>query len=377
MSELISLSIPAKAENTTNYLDRFISKGWVTPAGPELDRFESGIRKILETKEVLALNSGTSSIHLALILAGVGPKDDVLVATHTHNASVNPIVYCGANPIFIDSELESWNADPVLVEEYLNKCNKKPKAMVIVNIYGMPANLSAFEELSQKYGVALIEDAAESFGSRYNNKLCGTFGNFGILSFNGNKILTTGGGGALIVNTKVQKEEALYLATQAKEDLPHFEHKAIGYNYRMSGLCAAFGNCQLDLLMDQVELRRERYAMYQNYFNQLNSQIGEEIFTYQNEIGGSYSNRWLSTILIAQNEWINKDVLRIRLSENQIESRPLWKPMHLQPIFTKFASMEGKVAESLFNRGLCLPSGEGVTGEVISKITDIAASFFK
>lgn len=363
----IWLSSPHMGSNEIiNVNDAFISN-WIAPLGPYVDLFEKKLGELTKTKNVAALSSGTAAIHLALILAGVKRDDIVLCQSFTFSASANPIIYQGAIPVFIDSEADSWNISPEALEtaiiKYIEK-NKKPKAIIAVHLYGMPAKISEIKYLADKYEITLIEDAAEALGSLYNEIPCASFGDFGILSFNGNKIITTSSGGALISNNDQVINKARHLATQARDPAPHYQHSEIGYNYRMSNILAAIGVGQLDVLSERVTSRRNNYDYY---YQHLSNYDGIE---FLRESSNVFSNRWLTCILIDSNKTngISNEDIRKVLEKNNIESRPLWKPMHLQPIFGSYDYVGGDVSQKLFNTGLCLPSGSNLTLDELDRV---------
>jgi dTDP-4-amino-4,6-dideoxygalactose transaminase len=317
---------------------------------------ESDLAKYIKCDDVALLNSGTAAIHLALKLLEVAQGDIVLCQSMTFSASANPILYEKAIPVFIDSEEETWNICPLAAEVAIKKyisLNKKPKAIIVVHLYGMPAKMEELTKLSNKYKIPIIEDAAEALGSNINNKMCGSFSEFGILSFNGNKIITTSGGGALLSNNVLAIQKARFLASQAKDPAPHYEHSAIGYNYRLSNISAAIGVGQLEVLNNRVLARRANFDFYKDNLSSI------EGIKFNMEPEGFYSNRWLSCITLDSNKF-SPDQLRLGLEKQNIESRPLWKPMHLQPIFREFDFIGGSVSENLFNNGLCLPSGSNL-----------------
>ncbi|WKD86120.1 Putative pyridoxal phosphate-dependent aminotransferase EpsN [Polaribacter huanghezhanensis] len=323
--------------------------------------FESKLEDYLKNdKKAACLSSGTAVLHLALILAGVQQNDEVLCQSFTFSASANPIVYQGAKPIFIDSEKDTWNMCPNYLEAAIKNrlaIGKKPKAIIVVHLYGMPANMGKISAISKKYKITLIEDAAEALGSRYKGQKCGTFGNFGILSFNENKIITTSGGGALVCKTKEDKQKAIFLATQARDDAPHYQHSEIGYNYRMSNVLAGIGSQQMEVLDKHVSLRRKMHQFYQDLFKDV---AGIRVFLEPSI--DYFSNHWLSCIIINEEvTGFSREDLRLQLEKNDIESRPLWKPMHLQPVFKDCLYFGTQVAETLFEKGLCLPSGSNLT----------------
>ena len=338
---------------------------WIAPVGPHISNFEQELSKLSQNFNITALSSGTAAIHLALILAGVQKDDNVICSSFTFSASLNTIKYLGANPIFIDSEKESWNMCPELLTKAIKdgiKNNKKPKAIILVHLYGMPAKLDELIGVASSFEIPLIEDAAEALGSKYKNQQLGTFADFGIYSFNGNKIITTSGGGALVCKNKKLIEKAKFLATQARDVAVHYEHSEVGYNYRMSNVCAAIGVGQLEVLTERVTRKREIFNFYKNELSMI-----KEI-TFLEELEPSFSNYWLTTILLYKNSTIDREQLRLHLEKDNIESRPLWKPMHLQPVFKDCKSYVNGISEDLFNRGLCLPSGTNMTTEDLKRI---------
>ena len=321
----IWLSSPHMGENEYKYVTEAFDLNWIAPVGPHLNSFEKKLSEISDGKEIAALSSGTSAIHLALILLGVECGDEVLCSSFTFSASANPIVYQGAKPVFIDSELDTWNICPNYLEEaIINRLenNIKPKAIIVVHLYGMPAKMTEIIALSKKYDIPIIEDAAEGLGSTYFGKPLGCLAEFGIYSFNGNKIITTSGGGALISSDKEKIQKSKFLATQARDDAPHYEHSHIGFNYRLSNVSAAIGLGQLEVLQDRVNRRREIFDYYRRELSQI-----KEI-SFVEEMDGFYSNRWLSTILISKDSKANREDVRLHLEKDNIEARPLWKPMH-------------------------------------------------
>jgi len=347
------------------YVNEAFDANWIAPIGPHINTFENNLSAISNGNNVAALSSGTASIHLALILSGVKRNDNVICSSFTFSASANPIKYLGANPIFIDSEPISWNMCPELLEKSIVEGienNKKPKAIILVHLYGMPAKMDEIMKISNQYDIPLIEDAAEALGSTYKNQPLGTFGKFGVYSFNGNKIITTSGGGALLCKDKSLIEKAKFFATQSRDNAPHYEHSEIGYNYRMSNVCAAIGVGQLEVLNDRVIRKREIYDFYKRELSSIKQ------VRFLEESPGSFSNYWLTTILIDENSAIDREQLRLHLENDNIESRPLWKPMHLQPVFNDCRSYINGVSEDLFNRGLCLPSGTNMSNKDLNRI---------
>ena len=424
------------------YIKEAFDTNWVVPLGPNVNAFEEDLRHFvisiengklkienssLADKQVVALASGTAAVHLALIACGVGPGDEVLVQSFTFCASSHPITYLGAKPVFVDSEPETWNMDPELLEvaikDRIAKTGRKPKAIVPVYLYGMPGKIDELMAVARKYEIPVIEDAAEGFGSRYKGQVCGTFGDYGVLSFNGNKMITTSGGGALICPDQAAKEKIMWLATQAREAYPYYQHEAIGYNYRMSNICAGIGRGQMTVVNDHIARHREIAKMYEEAFRDV------EGITYHSELEGMESNYWLSTILLDEKLKVkgeelayaeavqgavggaagvvhgggsvhtdcepnrNVEALRIALDKEGIESRPLWKPMHKQPVYRKIENGKLKienlpngvvcqtsdssvayvngVSEAMFKRGLCLPSGPMVTDDDVKRIIEV------
>ena len=366
-NEKIWLSSPHISTNEQEYVNEAFKSNWIAPVGPHIDSFEKNLSEISNNYHVAALNSGTAAIHLALLVLGVKRNDNVICSSFTFAASTNPIIYVGAQPVLIDSEKETWNMCPVLLENAileLSSINKKPKAIILVHLYGFPAKLNEIISISKKYKIPIIEDAAEAIGSTFNNKPLGTFGDLGIFSFNGNKIITTSSGGALISKNIDFIKKAKFLATQAREDYPHYEHKEIGYNYRMSNVCAAIGLGQLEVLEKRVKKRRYIYEYYKSKLSDIKQ------IKFFEELPGYYSNRWLTTILFDKEAIINRETVRLSLLKENIESRPLWKPMHLQPLFKNCKVFDNGVSEDLFSRGLCLPSGSNMNDINLDRVID-------
>lgn len=377
MNKKIWLSSPHLSGSEQKFVQDAFDSNWVAPLGPNVDGFELDLSNYInEPIFVSALSSGTAAIHLGLLLLGVNKDDEVLVQTHTHNASVNPILYQGATPVFVDSELETWNLCPIALEtsivDRIEK-GKKPKAIIAVHLYGMPYQVEAVRAIADKYQIPILEDSAEALGSSYKEQKCGTFGDIGVLSFNGNKIITTSGGGAIVTKTAAQKDKAIFFATQARDNAPHYQHSEIGYNYRMSNISAGIGRGQMEVLDAHVALRRKMHAFYVALFKGIS---GVTVFTAPN--ADYFSNHWLSAILIdpIKTNGITRETLRLALEAENIESRPLWKPMHLQPIFEKYPYYGNKVAETLFENGLCLPSGSNLTEEDRGRIAEVIKSVF-
>jgi dTDP-4-amino-4,6-dideoxygalactose transaminase len=369
MMSRIWLSSPHMSGNEMKYINEAFNSNWIAPLGPNVDNFEAELAEYLSIKHVTALSSGTAAIHLALIVLGVKSGDEVITASFTFSATVNPIVYLGAIPILIDSEEDTWNMSPELMEQAIIdriKLGHKPKAVIIVHLYGMPAKISLLLKIANKYEIPVIEDAAEALGSRYDGKLCGTFGEMGILSFNGNKIITTSGGGALVSDNNEYIKKARFLSTQARDNAPYYQHSQIGYNYRMSNILAGIGRGQLEVIEERVLKRR---ANYETYYNNLSFLEG---LSFLNEKHSSFSNRWLTTIIVepSKTKGISNENIHKVLAKDNIETRPLWKPMHLQPVFIEYPSYTNGVSERLFNYGLCLPSGSNMNDQDLFRVID-------
>ncbi|MGI9552086.1 MAG: DegT/DnrJ/EryC1/StrS family aminotransferase [Aurantibacter sp.] len=360
----IWLSSPHMGENERTYVKEAFDTNWVAPLGPNVNHFEKAIAEYIDDDiQVAALSSGTAAIHLALELLGVSHGDEVICQSFTFSASANPIMYLGATPVFVDSEVDTWNISPELLEKaILDRISngKKPKAIVAVHLYGMPYKIKEITAISKQYDIPVIEDSAEALGSSFKNQKCGSFGDIGILSFNGNKIITTSGGGALLAHNLEYKQKAIFLATQARDDAPHYQHSHIGYNYRMSNVLAGIGRGQMEVLDERVTARRANYEFYKNRLGQI-----KEI-EFLEEPQGYFSNRWLTCILTPSFE--SRERIRLALLKDDIESRPLWKPMHMQPIFEKFPNFEDGTSSDLFARGLCLPSGSNLTHDDLDRI---------
>lgn len=374
MKTKIWLSSPHMGGNEQNYIKEAFDSNWVAPLGPNVNGFENDLELYLSNDvKVAALSSGTAALHLALILLDVKLGDEVICQSFTFSASANPIMYQGATPIFVDSEIETWNICPIALEEAIKDRivkGKKPKAIIAVHLYGMPFKVMEVLKVAAKYNIPLIEDAAEALGSTFEGKSCGTFGDFGVLSFNGNKIITTSGGGALVTNSKEDKEKAVFLATQARDNAPHYQHSEIGYNYRMSNICAGIGRGQMEVLEEHVSNRRQMNQFYIDLFKNISD---VKIFTEPNS--DYYSNHWLTAVILK--DYKTREELRLELENENIESRPLWKPMHLQPVFKNFPYYGASVAENLFNVGLCLPSGSNLTDNERDRIKNVMLNFFK
>jgi len=383
MKKRIWLSSPHMGKREQEFVKEAFNTNWIAPLGPHVNNFEEDLTGYLSHNGrdlfAAALSSGTGALHLALILLGIKTGDEVLCQSFTFSASANPIVYQGASPVFVDSEKDTWNMSPDFLEEAIkeriNK-GKKPKAVIVVDLYGMPARMQAITAIAEKYEIPVIEDAAEALGSNIHGKMCGTFGVLNILSFNGNKIITTSGGGALIAQNEGYIKKARFLATQARDDAPHYQHSHIGYNYRLSNVLAGIGRGQMIVLPQRIKQRRKNFNRYNTYFKEIEKK-GYQV-NLQKEPPGFYSNRWLTTIYIdpALNKGITREKLRLTLEKENIEARPLWKPMHLQPVFSGVRFFGDGTSEKLFEQGLCLPSGSNLTGDDFARITEALNTVF-
>ena len=360
----IYLSSPHMGGSEQKFVDEAFSTNWIAPLGPNVNGFEDDIKNYLGgEKQIAALSSGTAAIHLALQLLNVSKGDEVLCQSFTFSASANPIIYQGATPIFIDSETDTWNMSPELLEIAIKdriEKYKKPKAIIAVHLYGMPYKANEINAIAKKYDIPVVEDSAEALGSTYFNKKCGALSDMGILSFNGNKIITTSGGGALIVGSEKLKEKAVFLSTQARDNVPHYEHSSIGFNYRLSNVLAGIGRGQMEVIDDRVDARRQNFNFYKKHL----SQYKQIIFLEEPE--NFFSNRWITCIETESYELREK--IRLELLKDDIESRPLWKPMHVQPIFKDYLHFTNGTSERLFDRGLCLPSGSNLTQDDLARI---------
>lgn len=374
----IWLSSPHMGGGEMKYIQQAFQSNWVAPLGPNVNGFELELAHYLGINHASALVSGTSALHLALILLDVKAGDEVICQSFTFSASANPIAYQGAIPVFVDSEKQTWNMDPELLEiaikDRLSK-GKKPKAIIAVHLYGMPAKIDEIIKIANTYDIPVVEDAAEALGSKFKGRSCGTFGVMGILSFNGNKIITTSGGGALISENKELIQKSRFLATQARDNAPHYQHTHIGYNYRMSNIVAGIGRGQLEVLDLRVKQRREMNKFYHELLDNI-----EGVLFLEEPDENYFSNHWLTSIILEseKSNGITREGLRLAMEAENIECRPLWKPMHLQPIFNNFPAYTNGVSEYLFENGLCLPSGSNLTDEeklrikkVLKKIVDI------
>ena len=365
VNEKILLCLAHMSGKEQQYIQEAFDTNWIVPLGPNVNGFEDDIRAFLgENKEVVALSSGTAAIHLALVYLGVKAGDEVMVQSFTFCASANPVVYQGATPVFVDSEPDTWNMDPQLLDEAIQdriqKTGKKPAAIITVSLYGMPAKMDELLAVSTKYDIPLIEDSAEGMVSLYKGRECSTFGHFGVLSFNGNKMITTSGGGALICPDETTKERIMFYATQAREAYPYYQHERIGYNYRMSNICAGIGRGQMSVLDEHVAHHKKVHQMYVDLLGKM-----DQVKVMSNPSSDFNSNYWLSTITL---KGMNPDELRLALEREGIESRLLWKPLHLQPVFADSPAYLNGTSEQLFETGLCLPSGPMVTEDDVRYI---------
>ena len=373
----IWLSSPHMGGNELSYIHEAFESNWVAPLGPNVNGFENDLEQYVgQDSKIASLSAGTAALHLGLILLNVLPGDEVICQSFTFSASANPIVYLGATPVFVDSETETWNICPVALEKAIIdriQKGKKPKAIIAVHLYGMPFQIDQVCAVANKYNIPILEDSAEALGSSYKGHKCGTFGEIGVLSFNGNKIITTSGGGALVTKSQAVKEKAVFLATQARDQAPHYQHSEIGYNYRMSNISAGIGRGQMEVLDRHVSLRRN---MHEFYYAKLSSVPGIHFLKEPNL--NYFSNHWLTAITIDPLLTGGKtsEMLRLLLEKDNIESRPLWKPMHLQPVFAHHPYYGERVAETLFDQGLCLPSGSNLTDADRQRIENVLVDFF-
>jgi len=358
------LSSPHMGGSEQHFVNEAFDTNWVAPLGPNVDGFETAIQAYLGNDcEVAVLSSGTAAIHLALQLLGVSKDDEVLCQSFTFSASANPILYLGAIPVFIDSESDTWNMSPELLEIAIKDRiakHKKPKAIIAVHLYGMPYKAQAINTIAKKYDIPVVEDSAEALGSTYFGQACGTLADIGILSFNGNKIITTSGGGALVTHDKALKNKAVFLSTQARDNAPHYEHSSVGYNYRMSNVLAGIGRGQMEVLDERVASRRRNFNFYKEHLSNYPS------ISFLEEPEGCFSNRWLTCM--TTDSYKSREAIRLTLLEDAIESRPLWKPMHMQPIFKDCLHFTDGTAEALFEKGLCLPSGSNLNQEDLERV---------
>lgn len=366
MKSRIYLSSPHMGGKELEYIKEAFDANWISPVGPNISAFEEVLQSYNGIRHAAALSSGTAAIHLALILLGVGRDDEVICSSFTFSGSCNPIAYLGATPVFVDSEEDTWNMDPVILQEAITdriKKGKKPKAILLVHLYGMPAKVKEIMEVAARYEIPVIEDAAEALGATYDGQKLGTFGVMGVYSFNGNKIITTSGGGALVSNEEKYITRARFLSTQARDPAPHYEHSTIGYNYRMSNIVAGIGRGQMEVLDDHISIRRGVFKKYQEILKSV------EGITFVEEGEGMFANRWLTTIFIDPVlSGTDPEFIRQGLEEENIESRPVWKPMHMQPVFQKAPMYGGAVCEKIFEKGLCLPSGSNMDDRTFGRI---------
>ena len=371
--ERIYLSPPHLGVEEINYINQAFKENWIASLGPNVDGFEYEVCEYSGANYCAALSSGTSAIHLALIMLGVEQNDEVLASTFTFSATVNPILYQKAKPILVESEEETWNMSPAFLKETIEDRianGKKPKAIIPVHLYGMPARIDEIMSIAREYEIPVIEDAAEGMGASYKGQKLGTFGDIGIYSFNGNKIITTSGGGALVSNHKKYVDKSRFLATQARDQAPHYQHSEIGYNYRMSNICAGIGRGQLKMLEIWVEKRRTNFETYKRELKEFPITFIEE------PTGDFYSNRWLTTVLINPTNGVTRETIRLALEKENIESRPLWKPMHLQPVFKGYPYYGDRLSERLFEKGLCLPSGSNMAVGQQNKVIETIKKCF-
>jgi dTDP-4-amino-4,6-dideoxygalactose transaminase len=373
----IWLSSPHMGGTEQDYIQEAFDANWVAPLGPNVNGLEQDLENYLGNQaHVGALSSGTAAIHLGLILLGVQTGDEVICQSITFSASANPILYLGATPIFIDSEAQTWNLCPVALEQAIQdriSKGKKPKAIIAVHLYGVPYQIEAVRAVADNYQIPILEDSAEALGSAYKGQKCGTFGDIGVLSFNGNKIITTSGGGAIVTKTSAQKEKAVFYATQSRDAAPHYQHSEIGYNYRMSNICAGIGRGQMEVLDQHVALRRAMHDFYVTLFSTIE---GVDVFSTPND--DYFANYWLTAITIdaTKTNGITRETLRLAFEAANIESRPLWKPMHLQPIFERYPYYGSNIAETLFVNGLCLPSGSNLSDDDRNRIKKVIQFVF-
>lgn len=359
--EKIWLSSPHMGGTEQNYINEAFAANWIAPLGPNVNGFEKDLENYLSSNvHIAALSSGTAALHLGLIMLGVTQGDEVICQSMTFSASANPILYQGATPVFIDSEPETWNMCPealeVAIKDRIAK-GTKPKAIIAVHLYGMPYKSDELMAVAKKYEIPILEDSAEALGSTYKGEKCGTLGDISILSFNGNKIITTSGGGALVTKTQKEKEKAVFLSTQARDNAPHYQHSEVGYNYRLSNICAGIGRGQMEVLDEHVKKRREMNSFYKDLFKE-----SDYISLFHEPSKDYFSNHWLSAIVVdpEQSKGVTREKIRLELEKSNIESRPLWKPMHMQPIFEKYPYYGGNVGKTLFENGLCMPSGSNL-----------------
>lgn len=375
MKPRILLSYVHMGGTERDWVEKAFESEWIVPLGPNVDEFEHRLEKYLCAPNVVALSAGTAAIHLALVALGVGSGDEVICQSFTFAASANPIKYQGADPVFVDSEPDTWNMSPDALEEAIIDRKKQtghyPKAIIPVYLYGMPAKMDEIRAIANKYGIPIVEDSAEALGSEYKGKKCGTLGNYGCLSFNGNKIITTSGGGALVCHSKEEADRVKFYATQAREQRPYYYHETIGYNYRLSNVSAGIGCGQMDVLQPHVELRRAIHDFYTKELAEIDG-----LSVQQNPSTDFDSNFWLSTVLIDPKTGKDPESLRQFMLDAGVETRRLWRPMHMQPVFADAPYYGGTTCETLFDRGLCLPSGSGLKEEELRYVADKIKEFF-
>ncbi len=375
MKPRILLSYVHMGGTERDWVEKAFESEWIVPLGPNVDEFEHRLEKYLGAPNVVALSAGTAAIHLALVALGVGAGDEVICQSFTFAASANPIKYQGADPVFVDSEPDTWNMSPDALEEAIVDRKKQtghyPKAIIPVYLYGMPAKMDEIRAIADKYGIPIVEDSAEALGSEYKGKKCGTLGNYGCLSFNGNKIITTSGGGALVCHSKEEADRVKFYATQAREQRPYYYHETIGYNYRLSNVSAGIGCGQMDVLQPHVELRRAIHKFYTKELAEIDG-----LSVQQNPSTDFNSNFWLSTVVIDPKTGKDPESLRQFMLDAGVETRRLWRPMHMQPVFADAPYYGGTTCETLFDRGLCLPSGSGLKEEELRYVADKIKEFF-
>lgn len=374
MNKPILLSTPHMGSQELEFVKQAFDTNWIAPVGPHVDAFEQEFCQITGASYAAAVSSGTAALHLALQLVGVGPGDEVFCSTLTFAATANPIIYLGAKPVFIDSDRISWNMNPELLQEALQKrayFGKLPKAVILVHLYGQSADIEPILQVCDQYNIPLIEDAAEALGATYKGLSPGTFGRVGIYSFNGNKIITTSGGGMLVSDDDQLVMKAKFLATQARDPAPHYQHSEIGYNYRLSNVLAGIGRGQLQVLNQRVAARRRNFEIYQSALGDLPG------IEFMPEANFGYSTRWLTALTVATEAFgADREYIRLQLAKQQIEARPVWKPLHLQPVFSECECIGGEVGEDLFVRGLCLPSGSNLTDEDLERVISVIKAIY-
>lgn len=378
MSKRIWLSLAHMGGKEQQFIQEAFDTNWVVPLGPNVDGFEKDLEQYIgEGRHIVALSAGTAAIHLGLVQLGVSHDDEVICQSFTFSASANPITYQGGKPVFVDSEPDTWNMSPAFlrkaIEDRIAKTGKKPKAIIPVHLYGMPAKMDEIMAIAREYEIPILEDAAEAIGSEYKGRKCGTFGEFACLSFNGNKMITTSGGGALVCHTEEEAKHTKFLATQARDQAPHYQHSHIGYNYRMSNICAGIGRGQMLVLRDHVARRREINALYRELLENVPG-----VSFLANPNADFNSNHWLTCIIVNPDvAGFTREVIRLKMEEENIETRPLWKPMHLQPVFASAPYYGGDTAEKLFDNGLCLPSGSSLTDEDINRVISVIKCIYQ